>query len=440
MKIIFKEYILYIYMKTHQEIGNNLKLFFFHEYSAGSCFFLPHGTILYNNLINYMRKLYLKYGYNEVNSPNIANEKLWKISGHWEKYKENMFIIENCKHNKSDVEDKPSEQYALKSMNCPLHCLIFLHMNPSYRDLPLRLADFGVLHRNELSGSLHGLTRVRKFSQDDAHIFCMESQIESEITKVITMIKEVYKIFGFEFGVELSTRPEKYIGDLDTWNKSEEILTKIIKIMPKWEINEGDGAFYGPKIDISVKDSLNREHQLATIQLDFNLPEKFKLKYIKESKGDNTQKYDRPVIIHRAIYGSLERFIGIMLEHTQGVIPQELTPRLACIIPIVQEDETHIKYANNIKNMFPQDKLSQVEIDLSNNTLNKKIRTAEVMKFVYIIIIGNNEVKNNNITLRINKAYYKKFPKEIQESNKKGIFNNISIKKMFSNFININSV
>ena len=291
----------------HRVIGKNQKLFFFHEYSPGSCFFLPHGAIIYNNLVNFIKKEYHKRGFLEVMSPNIFNKKLWEISGHWEHFKKNMFHL--------NVDDT---EYAMKPMNCPCHCLMFDHIPRSYKELPLRLADFGVLHRNEIRGALTGLTRVRRFQQDDAHIFCKEDQIESEIDNCLSFLTHVYGIFGFGFKFALSTRPlEEYAGTIEMWEKAESQLeSSLNKNNFEWSFNQGDGAFYGPKIDIRIEDSVGKNHQCATIQLDFNLPIQFDLSY---QKADGSR--GRPIMIHRAILGSVERMIAILTENYKGKWP-----------------------------------------------------------------------------------------------------------------------
>ena len=370
---------------THKEIGDKLKLFFFDEISPGSCFFLPHGTTVYNKLIQFLRYYYDRLGYKEVITPNLYNKKLWEKSGHWDKYKENMFIINK---NSIDTEDE-NDEFSLKPMNCPGHCMMFKHILPSYRDLPIRLADFGVLHRNELSGALRGLTRVRRFQQDDAHIFCTLDQVGKEIEDFLEFLNTVYIKFGFKFGVELSTRPEKYIGELENWDKAESILKQKIQRFKGWVINEGDGAFYGPKIDVKIKDSLKREHQCGTLQLDFNLPDRFDLKY----NGEDGK--ERPVLIHRAIFGSFERFIAILLEHTNGNLPFWLSPRQICIVPVSMKFS---EYAEEIKEKFIE---YEVEIDDSSNTLNKKIRSAEKIKFNYIFVVGEKEMESKTINVRI---------------------------------------
>lgn len=388
--------------KSHQELGAQLKLFFTDEKSPGSAFFLPHGTILYNNLVNYIKSEYKIRGYQEVMTPVIFDKSLWETSGHWSKYKENMFVIECNKSDKTDPLNNTNSdccenhrQFSLKPMNCASHCLIYKHINPSYRDLPLRLADFGVLHRNEVHGSLRGLTRVRKFCQDDAHIYCAFNQIESEIKGVLDFIHKVYKDFQMEIKVGLSTRPDQFIGDIETWNKAENILRNLLdELYPGYEINEKDGAFYGNKIDCKVKDAFGREHQLATIQLDFNLPERFGLTY-KDSSGDDI----RPVMIHRAIFGSVERFIGILLESTQGKLPFFVNPRQIAIIPVKTDDVQINNYSNeltiNLKNLG-----YNVDYFNDTDTMVKKIALCEVLHYNLIVVIGKKEVDSKKISVR----------------------------------------
>ncbi len=394
---------------SHQEIGQELKLFFFDELSPGSCFFLPHGTIIYRKLENYIKDYYRRNGYREVITPNIADKKLWQISGHWDKYQENMFLIRKDRHGeqKVDEEDEEDEEriFGLKGMNCPFHCLMFKHLVPSYRDLPMRFADFGVLHRNELSGALRGLTRLYKFSQDDAHIFCTMEQIESEIMEVLKFLDHVYQQFGFQYEICLSTRPEKYIGSIEKWNQAEEILAKVIDQFTgcKWKLNPADGAFYGPKLDITLQDSLGRKHQCGTIQLDFNLPlpERFNLKY-----RDQDDQYKEPVIIHRAILGSIERFMAILLEHTGGKLPFWLSPRQIFIVPFLQKEaDKVIKYLEEVKNELSE---YEVEIDYSENPFQNKIKYAFQMKYNYIFCVGRREADRRTLN-------WKKNDKENQE-------------------------
>ncbi len=368
----------------HREIGKDLKLFFFHQLSPGSCFFLPHGTIIYNTLVNFIKEQYLKRGFKEVLTPNIFNTELFETSGHWDNYKENMFIFSI----KDDCECK--NQFALKPMNCPSHALIFSNEIKSYKELPLRLADFGVLHRNELSNTLTGLTRVRKFCQDDAHIFCTPDQIKDEIKNCLSFLKDVYDIFGFKFNISLSTRPENYIGTIELWNVAEEQLKDSLNNEGfNWNIKEGDGAFYGPKIDIEIKDNHDKLHQCATIQLDFNLPDRFKLKYI-----NNQGNEEQPVMIHRAIFGSVERFFAILLEHYNGKLPFWLSPRQIIILSISKDNN---EYATQIYNHY---KNFNVELDLSDDKLNKKIRNAQMMQFNFICVVGPKEQQNNTISVR----------------------------------------
>lgn len=287
--------------RNHRTIGKDQDLFFFHNLSPGSCFFKPKGTHIYNTLQNLIRNEYRKRGYQEVITPNIYKTKLWKQSGHWEYFAKNMFSF-------GDAEN----EYALKPMNCPGHCLLYASKMRSYRELPLRLADFGVLHRNDTG--LTGLTRVRRFQQDDAHIFCTHDQIQTEIESTLDFLSHIYGIFGFEFKLNLSTRPEQFMGELHVWDKAETALENSLnKFGRQWKLSPKDGAFYGPKIDITIMDSLKREHQCGTIQLDFNLPQRFNLKYVTENQAEGT-----PVMIHRAMFGSFERFIAILIEHFGG--------------------------------------------------------------------------------------------------------------------------
>ncbi|XP_067161510.1 threonine--tRNA ligase 2, cytoplasmic isoform X4 [Apteryx mantelli] len=299
--------------RDHRKIGKEQELFFFHDLSPGSCFFLPRGAFLYNTLTDFIREEYHKRNFTEVVSPNIFNSKLWEASGHWQHYSENMFSFEIEK-----------ETFALKPMNCPGHCLMFAHRPRSWREMPLRLADFGVLHRNELSGTLSGLTRVRRFQQDDAHIFCTMEQIEEEIKGCLDFLKSVYAVFGFTFQLHLSTRPENYLGELEIWDHAEKQLQSSLNNFGEpWQLNPGDGAFYGPKIDIKIKDAIGRYHQCATIQLDFQLPIRFNLTYVGKDGGDDKK---RPVIIHRAILGSVERMIAILAENYGGKCSEDISP------------------------------------------------------------------------------------------------------------------
>ncbi|KAH8726630.1 hypothetical protein GQ44DRAFT_679051 [Phaeosphaeriaceae sp. PMI808] len=405
--------------RDHRKIGKEQELFFFHEASPGSCFFLPHGQIIFNTLQAFLREEYWNRGYQEVASPNMFNSALWKTSGHWQHYHEDMFTF--------DVE---KEKWALKPMNCPGHCLIFKHRERSYRELPIRMADFGVLHRNEASGALTGLTRVRRFQQDDTHIFCTQDQITEEIFGLFDFLRAVYGKFGFTFKLKLSTRPEGFLGEVEAWDKAEAKLTEALDQFTaegggQWELNPGDGAFYGPKIDITISDALKREFQCATIQLDFQLPNQFELEYMtsevavakpKEEKakeeqpkeaapidqskekieGDNTipkkttppaPGYARPVMIHRAIYGSFERFIAIVTEHFAGRWPFWISPRQIMVIPVMPSANDYVR---EVQAQLRKHHL-HADIDISGNTMQKKIRTAQLALYNFIMVVGAEE-------------------------------------------------
>ena len=371
--------------RDHRRLGKEHQLFFFHELSPGSCFFLPYGARIYNSLIELMRGEYRKRGFLEVLSPNFYNVNLWKTSGHWENYQENMFSFEIEK-----------ELYALKPMNCPGHCLMFAHRERSYRELPLRLADFGVLHRNELSGALTGLTRVRRFQQDDAHIFCRTDQISTEIQGCLAFLDAVYSILGFTYSLKLSTRPEKFLGEIETWNAAEKQLEDALRASGKsFELNPGDGAFYGPKIDITLTDAQRRRHQCATIQLDFQLPQRFNLSF-RSASHDETAMHERPVIIHRAILGSLERMIAILTENYAGKWPFWLSPRQVMIVPV---SAATFDYATRISQQFVSEGI-HAEVDTSDVTLNKKIRNAETSHFNYVFVVGQSEEDSNSVNIR----------------------------------------
>ncbi|KAK1613883.1 hypothetical protein QYE76_019400 [Lolium multiflorum] len=395
--------------RDHRLLGLSHELFFFHPLSPGSSFFLPNGAIIYNKLMDFMRQEYRKRGYQEVLSPNIYNMQLWETSGHAANYKDNMFVFEIEK-----------QEFGLKPMNCPGHCLMFGHKVRSYRELPLRLADFGVLHRNELSGALTGLTRVRRFQQDDAHIFCTESQIKDEVRAALEFVDYVYKIFGFKYELELSTRPEKYLGDIETWNKAEQQLTEaLVEFGKEWKINEGDGAFYGPKIDIGVFDALKRKFQCATLQvlfdvilastvenqidlfnlyycllqLDFQLPSRFKLSYSAEDEA----KLERPVMIHRAILGSVERMFAILLEHYNGKWPLWLSPRQAIVCCV---SSNSLEYAKKVHAEIREAGF-HVDIDMTDRTIQKKVREAQLAQFNYILVVGAKEAESGKVVLRV---------------------------------------
>ncbi|XP_021931128.1 threonine--tRNA ligase, cytoplasmic isoform X3 [Zootermopsis nevadensis] len=368
--------------RDHRKIGREQELFFFHELSPGSCFFLPRGAHVYNALVDFIKSEYRKRGFQEVVSPNIYNSKLWQTSGHWAHYADNMFLF--------DVE---KETFALKPMNCPGHCLIFDQGIRSWRELPLRLADFGVLHRNELSGALTGLTRVRRFQQDDAHIFCAVEQIRQEMLGALNFLKHVYSVFGFSFQLVLSTRPEKFLGEVNMWNEAEKQLEDSLnEFGDPWKENPGDGAFYGPKIDITILDALKRPHQCATIQLDFQLPIRFNLGYVSES-GEKK----RPVIIHRAILGSVERMIAILTESYAGKWPFWLSPRQCIVIPV---GAPFHDYAFKVKDqLYSAGFMCDVDVD-PGDTMNKKIRNAQLDQYNFILVVGEKEQSGGTVNVR----------------------------------------
>ena len=372
--------------RDHRKLGKSLNLFFFDPIAPASPFFLPNGTIILNELEKYVKELYDFYEYQEVITPQIFNTELWKRSGHYENYLENMFFV--------SIDEK---EFGVKPMNCPAAAMVYASNIHSYRELPLRLADFGRLHRNERSGVTHGLTRVRSFSQDDAHIFCKFDQIESEIGNFLQMLDDSYKTFKFDnIRFELSLRPEKRVGDDITWNESEKILKNILeKNKYEYSMQSGEGAFYGPKIDAFVPDALGREWQLGTVQLDFSLPERFDLEYIEE---DGSRQ--KPVVIHRAMLGSLERFLGVLIEHLSGNFPTWLSPIQAIIIPIT---DNHKDYAFEIYKQFRSKKI-RIEVDESNDRMNAKIRNAQLRKIPYMFIIGDNEVSSKTVSVRTRKG------------------------------------
>ncbi|XP_071794269.1 threonine--tRNA ligase 1, cytoplasmic-like [Asterias amurensis] len=368
--------------RDHRKLGRDHELYFFHELSPGSCFFQPKGAHIYNTLIDYIKTEYRKRGFQEVMTPNIYNSKLWETSGHWQHYSDNLFSFK--------VE---KETYALKPMNCPGHCLMFDHRPRSWRELPLRMADFGVLHRNELSGALTGLTRVRRFQQDDAHIFCTPDMIQQEIRGCLDFFKTVYDTFGFTYKLALSTRPKDFLGDVEVWNSAEKQLAETLdEFSSDWKLNPEDGAFYGPKIDINIRDAMNRSHQTATIQLDFQLPIRFNLKY---SSQDGTEK--TPVMIHRAVLGSAERMMAILTEHHGGKWPFWLSPTQAMVIPV---GPVFNEYATEVKNkIFEAGFCCEVDVD-AGDTMNKKIRNAQLAQFNFIFVVGEKEKANNTVNVR----------------------------------------
>ncbi|PAV75103.1 hypothetical protein WR25_05460 [Diploscapter pachys] len=369
--------------RDHRKIGVNQELFFFHHMSPGSCFWYPKGAQIYSKLLDFIKKEYRKRGFTEVITPNIYNKKLWETSGHWQHYAENMFRFE-CE----------KEEFALKPMNCPGHCIMFDSRPRTHKEMPLRYADFGVLHRNEASGALTGLTRVRRFQQDDAHIFCRIDQVAAEMKGAIDFLEYCYeKVFGFSFKMNLSTRPEGFLGEVEVWDMAEKQLEDALNASgKKWEFNHGDGAFYGPKIDITIQDALRRNHQCATIQLDFQLPVRFDLKYL-----DHNQIAQRPVMIHRAVLGSIERMTAILVENFAGKWPFWLSPRQAKIITV---HESASEYARAVKNKIYAAGF-EVEYDEdSPDTMNKQIRNAQLDQFNFILVIGAQEMKNGTVNVR----------------------------------------
>ncbi|XP_063001789.1 threonine--tRNA ligase, mitochondrial [Elgaria multicarinata webbii] len=370
-------------LRDHRRIGKHQELFFFHDLSPGSCFFLPKGAHIYTTLVDFIKSEYLKRGFSEVITPNIFNAKLWEASGHWQHYAESMFTFR--------VED---EAFALKPMNCPGHCLMFGHRPRSWRELPLRLADFGVLHRNEPSGALTGLTRVRRFQQDDAHIFCSMDQLEGEIGSCLDFLQAVYSVFGFTFRFFLSTRPEKFLGEPHLWDRAEQLLEKSLQDFGlPWEVNPGDGAFYGPKVDIQIKDALGRYHQCATIQLDFQMPIRFDLSFVSKDGGTP----ERPVMIHRAVLGSVERMMAVLAENYGGKWPFWLSPFQIMVIPVSPDVEG---YAHEVHRFFCQTGfMTDVNVD-SGSTLNRKIRNAQLAQYNFQFVVGQKEMANRTVNIR----------------------------------------
>lgn len=369
--------------RDHRKLGKELGMFTFHPWAPGSPFFTGRGTIVYNELVKYLRELYFKYGYHEVITPQIFDTELFKTSGHLANYKDNMFFT------KVDERD-----FASKPMNCPSHCLLFASDKHSYRDLPYRMADFGRLHRYEISGALSGLTRVRTFCQDDGHIFCSMDHLQSEIKGFVQLLNEVYQNLGMnQYKVYLSTRPENRLGSDDIWDKAEGALENALKNLNiPFEVNPGDGAFYGPKLDIMFVDALNRPWQLGTIQCDFNLPINFDLKYTGEDNAEHT-----PVMLHRAILGSLERFIGVYLEHTAGHLPVWLAPTQVTILNVTDRVNPFCeKIESHLKNNF-----IRVEFDRRNEKLNFKIREAQLRKVPYMLIVGDKEAEAGTVSIRL---------------------------------------
>ncbi|WP_037592636.1 threonine--tRNA ligase, partial [Sporosarcina sp. D27] len=367
--------------RNHRKLGQELELFMASEEAPGMPFYLPNGMILRNALEEYWRDEHRKANYKEIKTPIMMKQELWETSGHWDHYQDNMYF--------SEVDN---QKYALKPMNCPGAMLIFNHKRRSYRELPIRYAELGLVHRHELSGSLNGLLRVRSFTQDDAHLFVREDQIEPEIDRVLDLIHDMYSKFGFRYEVELSTRPESFMGSVELWDQAERSLENVLEQrgMP-YTLNEGDGAFYGPKIDFHILDSLGRSWQCGTVQLDFQMPEKFNCQYIGE---DNSLHH--PIIIHRAIFGSIERFLAILIEHYEGAFPLWLAPEQIRILPIA---DVHLDYAYELKRELTE-KGYRVEVDDRSEKFGYKVREAAKAKIPFAWVVGDKEVENQAVSVR----------------------------------------
>jgi threonyl-tRNA synthetase len=368
--------------RDHRKLGRDLGLFISHPWAPGATFWLGKGTTLYNTLADYMRTVLFPAGYQEVKTPIIYNKALWETSGHWSFYRENMFL----------VRSSDDEEMALKAMNCPGHFLVFASEMRSYRDLPLRFHEQTPLHRNEASGVLSGLTRVRQFSQDDAHCFVTESQIAEEVERLLRLVQRVYRDFGLPYAVKLATRPEKFLGTVETWNHAEASLRKALDAVNQpYTVNEGDGAFYGPKLDFDITDAIGRLWQCATIQLDYQMPERFDLKYVG---ADNAEH--RPVVIHRAIFGSFERFIAILIEHYAGAFPLWLAPVQITVLPIA---DRHAEYARSVRDRLVASGL-RAEVDDRQEKIGFKIREAQLQKVPYMLVAGDREVAEGTVSVR----------------------------------------
>lgn len=415
--------------RDHRVLGVKQELVLFNQLSPGCPFFLPHGQRIFNTLQSFLRDQYWKHDYTEVQTPNLFDFDLWKQSGHAANYKDNMFCLE--------VEGR---EFGLKPMNCPSHCYIFKSKSRSYRELPIRFADFGVLHRNELSGTLGGLTRVRRFQQDDAHIFCTEDQVKEEVGNCLRFLKSVYQVFGFNYSLQLSTRPEKFIGEIAVWDRAEKMLSEaLIDFTGKkcgekdgWDLNPADGAFYGPKIDIKLYDALRRQHQCATLQLDFQLPIRFDLQYqtgssggtestVKEAVQHNSKEapsetskdgkdessaatgsvvkegFARPVIVHRAVFGSFERFMAILIEHYAGYWPFWLSPRQVIIVPV---SEKFVDYGKQVQKYLREGRF-HVDVDTTDRTLGKKLAEARNHYYNVILVVGEQEMNAGTVNMRV---------------------------------------
>lgn len=369
--------------RDHRKLGPALELFTINfDYAPGMPVFLPKGTLVLNELLNFSREKHLEDGYKEVSTPQIMSDALWITSGHWDHYQDNMYFTE-----------KEEQKFAVKPMNCPGHILVYKSSPVSYRDLPMKLFEFGKVHRYERSGVLHGLFRVRGFVQDDAHVFCTHEQIQQEVMGVIEFVQKIYAPFDFQYRAELSTRPENFMGEVALWDVATKALEDSLKAKDmEYKVNEGDGAFYGPKIDYHVKDSLGREWQCATIQLDFMMPERFQIKYV----GSDNEEY-QPVMIHRAIFGSIERFFGILIEHYAGAFPTWLAPLQVEVIPIA---DRHVEYARTVVAAL-KEKGFRAEVDERQKSTNYKIREAQLEKIPYMLIVGDREQETGRVSVRL---------------------------------------
>lgn len=371
--------------RDHRRLGKELDLFHFEPTAPGMPYWLPKGLKLFNTLVDFWREEHEERGYDEISSPLINEKALWEISGHWGHYKDNMFICPVSEH----------VTYGVKPMNCPNAMVVFNLKSRSYKDLPLRLSDCDVLHRNERSGTLHGLLRVQRFQQDDAHIFVAPDMIEAEYKRVFDIVEKFYTIFGMKYRFRLGTRPEKFIGDVETWDQAEAILKRVLDDQAgpgNYHIEHGDGAFYGPKVDIVMEDVLGRDWQMGTIQLDFQLPRRFECKYV-----DSNGEFQTPIVIHRVIYGSLERFIGILIEHCAGAFPPWIAPEQVRIVPIT---DRHVEYGEKVKAELRKQKI-RATVDASDNRMNAKVRAAQLDKVPYVFVIGDKEQEAEQIALRL---------------------------------------
>src|SRR5579863_6114564 len=383
--------------RDHRKIGREMGLFLFDPIAPGQPFYLPKGMIIFNGLVDYVRRLYRRYGFEEVITPQIFRNELWHKSGHWDNFRENMFLAPDPESDSPTIDTGPEgwrQGYGVKPMNCPGHTFVYRAEKRSYRDMPLRIAEFSRLHRAERSGVLHGLTRVRVMSQDDAHIFCTEAQIEDEVASNLLMVREVYATLGFErVEFKLATMPDQHMGSEEQWRMSEEQLASAMRRNEiAFEVNPKEGAFYGPKIEIYVPDALKRRWQLATIQLDYNMPERFDLTYTTSAGVEA-----RPVMIHRAILGSLERFIGVLIEHTGGVMPLWLAPEQVRVLSLSEKVED---YAKEIADLLKREGF-RANADIRNEKLGFKVREAEIAKVPYMVVVGEREAADRSVSLRL---------------------------------------